>query len=331
MKAVPFAATTSTRLSIRDVSIVTAVYLASFLIIAGFPHALMGFPLDDSWIHQDVARNLARYGTLGFIPGVWSSGSTSLLWTFVLAANWKLFPAINPAVYSGILNLLFLIAIGLGLLAMARKDGLPKSSCWIFALAPALDGNFIWLGLLGMEHVLFVVLSVLGIYLWFQTSLRSAILCALCLGALSITRPEGLTLAFLAVLASRWAHRGRRDMLILISAVTICVAAFLATNLLTSHSWLPLTYAGRKWLDFGSKKIPTKWRLRFPIQLVGDIMNSWHLGKAIIPLTPIMITLIGAGIKTLFSERWLRIRFLCVWCAVMIGTYFVMLPTGSNG
>ena len=49
-----------------------------------------GFPLDDGWIHQTYARNLARNGRLEFIPGIVSSGSTSPLWTILLAVGYLL-------------------------------------------------------------------------------------------------------------------------------------------------------------------------------------------------------------------------------------------------
>lgn len=322
---------TPARLSLRDICIVSAVYLASFLIVSGFPHVLIAFPLDDSWIHQVVARNFARYGTLGFIPGVWSSGSSSLLWTLVLAINWKFLPAINPVLYSDALNIVFLVAIGIAMLAMARKDGLPNSSCWIWALAPAFNGNFVWLGLLGMEHVLFVMLSVVGIYLWFESGLRSAVLCALCLGALTITRPEGVVLAFLAVLGAPLARRGRRDILILISAVTVCVAASLAANLRTSQSWLPMTYEGRKWLYFGSVHVPLKARFLFLLQLFATILRPWSARTPVVLfLQAFAVLLIAAGIRRLYRERRLRAGFLCVWSFVLIGTYFLMLPAPSH-
>jgi hypothetical protein len=327
----PPEASTASRLSIRDIFIVAAVYLFSFLIVAGFPHILMAFPLDDSWIHQVVARNFARYGTLGFIPGVWSSGSSSLLWTLVLTVNWKFLPAVNPVIYSDVLNLVFLIAIGLGLLAMARKDGLPKSSCWIWALTPALNGNFVWLGTIGMEHVLFVALSVAGIYLWFQTGLRSSLLSALCLGALCITRPEGLVLPFLAVIAVPLAQRSRKDVAILVSFVALCIASSLAINQLTSHSWLPMTYAGRKWLYFGSVHVPLKARLLFPFMLVYSLSRALTAAHAAL-LFPqaVSLLLITVGLYRLFRERRLRAGFLCFWSFALLGTYFIMLPALSH-
>ena len=41
----------------------------------------IGFPLDDAWIHQTYARNLARSGQLAFVHGVPSAGSTAPLWS----------------------------------------------------------------------------------------------------------------------------------------------------------------------------------------------------------------------------------------------------------
>jgi len=56
------------------------------LIYLGFSFKFfgIGFPLDDSWIHQTYARNLVEYGDWFFIPGVSSAGSTSPFWTLLL-------------------------------------------------------------------------------------------------------------------------------------------------------------------------------------------------------------------------------------------------------
>ncbi len=57
---------TPERLSCRDLLVIAAMYTFSLLYLAGFPHARLAYPLDDSWIHQVVARNVADDGTLGF-------------------------------------------------------------------------------------------------------------------------------------------------------------------------------------------------------------------------------------------------------------------------
>ena len=44
-----------------------------------------GFPLDDSWIHLQFARNLAEGNGFAYNPGVPVAGSTAPLWTLLLA------------------------------------------------------------------------------------------------------------------------------------------------------------------------------------------------------------------------------------------------------
>ena len=59
---------------------------AIYLNISAYP----GFPLDDAWIHQTYARNLGLQGTMAFVPGIPSTGSTSAGWTALLAAGYFL-------------------------------------------------------------------------------------------------------------------------------------------------------------------------------------------------------------------------------------------------
>lgn len=53
-------------------------------------HGYAGFPLDDGWIHQTYARNLVETGAWAYVPGEVSAGSTSPLWTLVLALGYAL-------------------------------------------------------------------------------------------------------------------------------------------------------------------------------------------------------------------------------------------------
>ena len=47
----------------------------------------VGFPLDDSWIHLQFARNVATGWGFSYNPGEPTPGSTAPLWTLLLAAN----------------------------------------------------------------------------------------------------------------------------------------------------------------------------------------------------------------------------------------------------
>ena len=66
-----------------------ALFAARERLIAGAP----GFPLDDSWIHLQFARNLAEGAGFSFNPGRPVAGSTAPLWTLLLGAGATVFSA----------------------------------------------------------------------------------------------------------------------------------------------------------------------------------------------------------------------------------------------
>ncbi len=77
----------TSEISQRDLLIIAlAVILIAviYLLASQFTYAI-GFPLDDSWIHQTYARNLAQNGEWAFRPGIPSAGSTAPLWSALLA------------------------------------------------------------------------------------------------------------------------------------------------------------------------------------------------------------------------------------------------------
>ena len=71
----------------RDLWVIAGALLliAVIYLLASYSTFSIGFPLDDSWIHQTYARNLALRGEWAFRPGLPSAGSTSPLWSALLA------------------------------------------------------------------------------------------------------------------------------------------------------------------------------------------------------------------------------------------------------
>ena len=49
------------------------------------------YPLDDTFIHMQIAKNLAFHHTWGIVPGEFASASSSLLYTLILAFLFKVF------------------------------------------------------------------------------------------------------------------------------------------------------------------------------------------------------------------------------------------------
>lgn len=97
------------------------LYLGAFLLLASVLPGHFGFPLDDSWIHQVVARNLAESHVLGFNAGRISSGSTSPLWTLILTLGWAVLPKVSPVIFSFFVSCLILFGIGFVLSGSPRK------------------------------------------------------------------------------------------------------------------------------------------------------------------------------------------------------------------
>ena len=100
-----------------------------------YASGLLGFPLDDAWIHQTYARNLAQSGQLAYLPGQPSAGSTSPAWSFLLSVSYLLgldfrvwaflLGALARMNYEGPLNLEFLETSGKypEIIAMIRNFG----------------------------------------------------------------------------------------------------------------------------------------------------------------------------------------------------------------
>lgn len=62
----------------------------SVYLLASIHTYRLGFPLDDAWIHQTYARNLALWSEWAFIRGQPSAGSTAPLWSAILAMGYLL-------------------------------------------------------------------------------------------------------------------------------------------------------------------------------------------------------------------------------------------------
>jgi hypothetical protein len=126
-------------------------------------HGGLGWPLDDSWIHLQFARNLAAGRGLSYNPGELVTGSTAPLWTALLALLASLpGSALAWAQLAG--GLLYLAGID-ATWRLARELGLGSG---LAALAGGLTlgtGWLVWSALSGMEIPLFVLLATWGMIL----------------------------------------------------------------------------------------------------------------------------------------------------------------------
>ena len=150
-----------------------------------------GFPLDDSWIHLQIARNLANGHGWSYNPGVPTGAATSPLWVLVITPLF--FLGGDVTIWVKVLGSLLYLATILLVADVAcvatgdRRVGLVAGA--LAALQPAL----IWTALSGMETALYLLLfllSVRGLLLVEQRGQRAAYASTAWLTLAGYARPE---------------------------------------------------------------------------------------------------------------------------------------------
>lgn len=229
----------------------------------------LGFPLDDAWIHQVFARNLAQHGQFAYNPGQLVAGSTSPLWSFLLTPGY-LFGGDFYKFWAYWLGIIFLALTGgevyrLSLLLFKPTTiKLHTGEALAAALFTVFEWHLVWAATSGMETVLFSFLSLWLVRLYLQTEHRQYIqkdfravpayaLLGLVGGLLTLVRPEGLVLLGLVGLETgrkvffgpatphAWASLGQRWSAIVL-AWLLPIVPYALFNYASSGSPLPTTF-----------------------------------------------------------------------------------------
>jgi hypothetical protein len=202
--------------------IVAGCGAALAIILAVISAHQAGFPLDDSWIHQDFARTLATTHQFAYSPGRSGAGSTSPIWVLLLTPPYVLFGATPPLAavvgWTALLGAAALAALAVltGLaaaeLAAAASANVrtQRLAAVVASLSVATEWHLVWAAASGMETVLFSGL-VMGVLLLSARRAPAWILGLLT--ALSVgVRPEGAALVVVVGAGSLWAALWRRDV-----------------------------------------------------------------------------------------------------------------------
>lgn len=183
--------------------VVSLVLVMVYVLTAGG-----GFPLDDSWIHQVFARNLATLGEWSFVPGESAAASTAPLYTVFLAVGYAV--SIDYALWTHVLGALALAAAGMLGARLADYAAPESKNLGLFTgLFLVLSWHLIWAAASGMETMLFGTWSLVLVFLaWRELdsdrdgSGRALLLRGGMFGVFAalttLTRPEGVLLAGLA-------------------------------------------------------------------------------------------------------------------------------------
>ncbi len=200
--------------------------------------------VDDVFIFLRTARNLAEHGSFTFdagTPGPPVEGTSSVAWTLVLAALWKV-GARGIAVAK--LASLALAALVPAACAVAVRRALgeaagrkERSMAWAVAVpaaALAFDADFATWAVSGMDTVLWTLACVGCVLLASRPAMA-----AVALGGLAWVRPEGPLFAALGVLALA---SDRRSLLRLSLLAAAPVAALTLLRLGYFHAVVPNTF-----------------------------------------------------------------------------------------
>ncbi len=318
-----------------------AIVLGSvYLLYSMLDSGNLGFPLDDAWIHQTYARNLADSGQLAFVPGAPSAGSTSPLWSLLLGIGYLLNVPFKLWTYG--LGLLFLALIAWTASRLAKLL-FPKQrnlDLWIglFCLA---EWHHLWVAVSGMETILFIWLSLFLVERYLALTLQVAPILfkprylvglGVLAGLLTLTRPEGLGLIGLIGLdVAIRVNKGQmrqfwRNWFWLVVGLGLLLLPYIGLHLwLTGHPFPNTLYA--KQAEYGAilQTYPLWWRL---FGNFGPTIDSVQGVFRVILIGPQLLLLPGlvwAGWLTI-RERKTELFLIWAWWISFLILYAIRLP-----
>lgn len=275
-----------------------------------------GYPLDDAWIHQTYAHNLAQYGEWSFIPGMPSGGSTAPLWSALIA----------PAYLIGKNGFLWTIFLGgLGLLGTAWCG-----EKWIELYRPVATSKIPWAGLFlvfewhlvwaavsGMETILYAAL-ILFVFWRLAEKTTGWLWLGLLVGLIVWLRPDGLTLlgpiAYVVFLAEESFTKKLKAIGLALGGFLLLFLPYLVFNHLLAGSWWPNTFFAKQ--------------AEYAIRLESPLFSRFFL-LAKLPIIGAGVLLLPGFVRVLWravSEKNWAIQSAGLWWFGYTMIYAMRLP-----
>jgi hypothetical protein len=277
----------------------------------------LGFPLDDSWIHLQFARNLASGEGLSYQDGELVTGSTAPLWTALVSLVFLL-PG-SPVFWVKVLGIAFYLAGAWATYLLARELQLGERLAWLAALLTLASRWVIWSAPSGMEIPLFICLSLWGTILHLRERRASdrLPLSLVVLAVAVLARPEGMLLLVLAVIdrcvaferggeGSRWRPASIRETALGIALGALILLPPVLFNRVAGGSALPTTFSAKA--SKGASLLPGIGEIvGDPGRLLAwlpsvDYLYHVPMGVLFLGSQPHMVLLAGAGAVLLFTR-----------------------------
>ncbi|HEX2697528.1 MAG TPA: hypothetical protein VHM28_07435, partial [Anaerolineales bacterium] len=293
-----------------------AIYLFSSAIIYH-----IGFPLDDSWIHQTYARNLAFYRQWAFQLGHPSAGSTAPLWTFLLAIGFLL--NLSPYIWTYLLGGLTLFGLAVLCEQAARKlvSTYRPQFPWI-GLFFAVEWHLVWAAMSGMETLLHALL-VTAVLVMLLTGSRRYLSLGLLAGLSVWVRPDGLTLLgpillTIALIEKTISDKSRAIVLCLIGFGSLFVP-YLLFNLRLSGTPMPNTFYAKQ-VEYAS------WQVEPLLYRLSVLLIQLLTGPSLVLLPGVIASVVLAVRR----RAWATIAAM-LWCGSYLLLYILRLPAYQHG
>ena len=278
---------------------------------------MWGFPLDDAWIHQTYARNLAVFGQWAYVPGETSGGSTAPLWTLLLAAGHAVH--LPPVAWASTLGCLLLGTLAWISARWVQARGVTSAWVpWAVALSVLLEWHLDWAAFSGME-TLGVALAAVAVLWAIEAGPGRELLAGLAVGLAVWLRPDALSLMLplvLTVLLDSWRQPGAmlRRLLQIAFGIGLAFLPYLLFNRATSGAWWPSTFYAKQ--------------AEYEVERQASLLSR-ALEQGLVPLTGIGILLapgLCLGVAQAWRARSLRRVLPLVWVAAYLGAFALRLP-----
>lgn len=304
---------------------ITALLVVSGFVAASSQQLGPGFPLDDSWIHQTYARNLADTGRWEYVPGQVSAGSTAPLWTLWLTIGYLLgLPYLWFSYLSGAICLAWLSWVAM----ILWRQLWPKQAgrAWVAGLTLLTTWLLVWAAASGMETLLFAALGLTILALLNDNHHRPALV-GLLTGLLILTRPDGLLLlpagAIVYLLQRRPAN-----ILLFIATAALPLIPYFAFNHATSGQWWPNTLYAKQieYATLLTRPLPIRFSQLLYLSLGGPAEGWRGLSNAHLLLLPGLLVSGWSAIQTDWQNRRLQATLPLYWALAHTALYAWRLP-----
>ena len=306
------------KLTLRDLAIlgVAAVVVMGLFLWMSSKEAGLGFPLDDSWIHQTYARNLAVYGEWSFTPGEPSGGSTSPLWSLLLSLGYLL--KIDHKVFAYIVGAMILWGTGVAGEALARRlPGSKKMAIPWVGLVLVGEWHLVWAAASGMETLLYGLLVLVLFYMLFNDR-RSMVLAGLLSGLLVWVRPDGVTILGPYIMMVLWDGQSwkqkSKDLAVYLLFFTIIVSGYALFNISLAGTWLPNTFFAKQIEYAVHKELPF-------INRLGSFLVLPLVGSGALLVIGFLYITIESVMK-----KWWRVIWVICWFSGYLLLFVFRLP-----